>query len=90
MKDDERTPLVAGGEARASEKAGGLNLGKTAWSFCMGLIIVALAVLGTVLAFGSARGGLARRHEARFFTDGFNESGAAFASMDYDLSLIHI
>ena len=89
MREDERTPLVAGGEARASKQAGGLNLGKTAWSFCMGLIIVALAVLGAVLAVGSARGGLARHQEARFVRDGVNESGAALASMDHDYDYAH-
>ena len=82
--DDERTPLVAGGEARASKQAGGLNLSKTAWSFCMGLIIVALPVLGTVLAVGSARGGLAPRHDALVSTVGRNASGAALASKDFD------
>ena len=89
MREDERTPLVAGGEARASKQAGGLNLGKTAWSFCMGLILVALAVLGAVLAVGSARGGLARHQEARFFRDGVNESGAALASMEHDYDYAH-
>ena len=89
MREDERTPLVAGGEARASKQAGGLNLGKTAWSFCMGLIIVALAVLGAVLAVVSARGGLARHQEARFVRDGVNESGAALASMDHDYDYAH-
>jgi hypothetical protein len=84
MREDERTPLVAGGEARASKQAGSLNLGKTAWSFCMGLILVALAVLGAVLAVGSARGGIAQRDEARFVRDGLNESGAALASVDDD------
>ena len=43
---------------------------------------MALAVLGAVLAVGSARGGLARHHEARFVRDGVNESGAALASME--------
>ena len=89
MREDERTPLVAGGEARASKQAGGLNLGKTAWSFCMGLIIVALAVLGAVLAVVSARGGLARHQEARFVRDGVNESGAALASMEHDYDYAH-
>ena len=89
MREDERTPLVADGEARASKQAGGLNLGKTAWSFCMGLILVALAVLGAVLAVGSARGGLARHHEARFVRDGVNESGAALASMEHDYDYAH-
>ena len=89
MREDERTPLVADGEARVSKQAGGLNLGKTAWSFCMGLILVALAVLGAVLAVGSARGGLARHHEARFVRDGVNESGAALASMEHDYDYAH-
>ena len=55
----------------------------------MGLIIVALAVLGTVLAVGSARGGLAPHQEARFVRDGVNESGAALASMEHDYDYAH-
>ena len=84
MRDDEHTPLVVGGDAPVRRKAGGgLTLGKTAWSFCMVLILVSLSVLGAVLTVGSLRGGFTRgTHRAEHFKrDSLNET---IAEVDYD------
>ena len=90
MSVSERIPLVHGDAALSKATVFPGTLGKTAWSFCMGLILMSLAVLGVVVSVGSLRGGVAvhgaHRDDAHFIKTGVNDTiPVEFVETDYDV-----